>query len=522
MIHRIRDIINKHKLGIILAIITGLIVAGPNLVFINDSSFRGLPMMYADAETWYLGRINGVYNGCILSCNPFIKEYSNVYPFFDSSLSETFLAIPGIISNIPVVKLKIFYEFLLPFLLILLSYSLIFRLTRNITISLFGSSFIVLGYNLINYQDLISVHDFIDLFNLKTDYTQFLIFSRPVNPQFSSVFLFIYLHVLLSTINQRTKKWFFVLTLIYGLSFYIYFFTYAFATVLQIVWLIIFLLRKEWKNFAGTTISTFGGFFIAAPQFIEIVSIFQHPYYITIPKDYLILTHVPHITLKGVLLLLITISLVFIYIKKIKTISTSAYFILALVLACFITRNEHVLTGRIMQYDHFEVYIFSPVLIIVLCFLYLQLLPKWFQQRLYILGIMSVVAIGNASLIQYTSYRSWINYTYKEQRFMPVLEWSANNIPQKSIISSPEYLSKYIPIYTHNYVLWTVYANQWMSVPGRSKDAYDKDQSIESLKSIGNKYKVDYYVQDRKNDLLKKSALKKVYEDTDFIVYKAS
>lgn len=505
-----------------MSILAGLISVMPNLVFINSDDYQGLPIMGTDAESLYLSRINGVYKGCIYNCNPYIKEYNNVYPHFNSSLSESIVAIYGIITHTPIVVLKVFYEFLLLSILYFLVYFLVFRLTNNILISLLGACFIVFGYNLLNTTDLINIPDILELIRFKTDYTQFLIFSRPINPQFSSVFFFLYLHVLLSAISTKSKKWFLMLAITYGLSFYIYFFTYAFATVVQGVWIGVYAIRKQWKTMLSFAVATLLGLLIATPIFIQILKLFNHPFYSTIPTYYLLRTHIPDISFIGIVLLLLFIITSILYFKKFKTFSNQSYFVAVLISACFITRNEHIVSGMIMQYNHFEMYLFSPIFVIGICFCTRSFIGDVsLQKHKYIILFLISFTVFNASLIQYRSYKHWLPYSLSTQKHISVLEWTKDNLSDSSVISAPEPLANYIPYYTRNYVLWTEHAGQWISIPGRKEDYDYSRTSQKALEEIGKKYNIDYYVEERKNDLLAKSKKRIVYVDEYFVVYKA-
>ncbi len=182
-----RLLIKRHWIAIVLAIVIGLTYVLPNLIFVNSPDYRGLPMMYADAEPLYLARINKAYVGCVLSCNPFIREYGNSLPFFDSSLSESVLAFPGLIFHVPIIKLKVFYEFFLPITLFLLVYSLAFRLIKNIGLSLVIATFILLEYDLFNFVSLINLFNLTEFLKFKLLHYDVLTYSRPVNPQFSSI-----------------------------------------------------------------------------------------------------------------------------------------------------------------------------------------------------------------------------------------------------------------------------------------------------------------------------------------------
>ncbi|MCR4334265.1 MAG: hypothetical protein NUV47_00845 [Patescibacteria group bacterium] len=514
------SLFRRHWVGVIFALFSGLIVVGPNLFFVNSTSYKGLPMVYSDAESLYLSRINAVYKGCIVSCNPYIKEYGNKYPFFDPSISETILAIPGVILNISVPALKVFYEFFLPFVLSLLIYSLIFRLTSSVAWSVFGSVFIVLGYNLINDVDLISFIDFGNIFKWKTNETSFLQFSRPVNPQFSSLIFFVYLHVLLSTMMKKTWKWFITLALVYGFSFYIYFFTYTFITLVQGVLIGLFLLHKEYSSIFKSIVSTILGLIIGVPVIIEIYKVFHHPYYSTIPTEYLIKTHTPDFTLIGIILFGLFIVIFALSLLKIKKNKVSTYFVTILVLSCFIMRNQHIITGAIMQYSHYEWYFFSPIFVVAIVYFSWIFLSNSHNTRYqYILYLLILLGIANGILVQYSSYVHWLPYAEKSQRYVPVLNWIKNNISPDTIISAPYELSSIIPFYTKNYVMWSFFAGQYIRIPDRLDDFANSRLSAEKLMSIGTKYNVDYFIESKQSNLLKKYDTKMIFEDGNFVVY---
>lgn len=499
-----RKLLQEHKLGILFSILVGFIYVAPNLFFILSSNYRGIPIIATDAETMYLARMNAVYHGCIFQCNPYIKEYGNRFPHFNPSLSETILSAPGIIAGISVPILKVIYEFVLPGILFLLVYSLVFRLNRRKDLSILTGLYILLGSNILNATDLINFQDIINLFRLSTDTTQFFVFSRPINPQFSSLFFFVYLHVLLSSIIKRNTKWYIFLAITYGFSFYIYFFTYAFITVIQGVLIGLSFVRREWKKgwfFIG---STFAGLILATPVFIQIKNLFAHPYYHTIPTYFLVRTHIPNISIVGIILFLIFIIISYLYIQKYKTYSEQTYFISVLVIACFITRNEHVVSGMIMQYSHFNVYYFTPVFVITVFFLCgeLQKKIKWWVFLLLIL-----IPVTNGCLIAYQSYVHWVPYTIKEQKYAPVLQWVQKNTPPGSVIAAANNLAELISIYTPDYVLWSSWADQWIHIPGRLDNLEISTTSVPALFKMGEKYGVNFYIIENNNNF-------KIYDRT--------
>lgn len=505
---------------LILSLVCGIIYLIPNILFVNNTDFRGIPLMNTDAESLYLNKIHGAYRGCTFNCNPFIKEYGFNFPHFDSSISSMILAIPGILMNIDILDLKIVYEFVLPIIIFLLAFLLINRITRDLNISILGSLFLVLGYNLLNFSDLLNIHDLINLFRLRVEENQFLIFSRPVNPQFSSLYFLLYLNILFLTIKKNTKLWYTILGITFGLSFYIYFFTYAYLTVLNLVLIVIYSLRKEFDRLKGFVVSFSLGILLAIPVFYQIMNLMSHEYYLTIPHEYLRMSHLPDVSLSGMLIFIVCSTLLFLVYKKNKIINDEFIFIFSLITACFLTRNEHVLTGLIMQYSHFEMYVFSPVLIISLCYFLKVFLKDSIKSKISItiIYLLCILCILNSILIQINSYKNSLDYTIYVQRYIPILDWIKSN-SKDSVFIAPESLSQYIPLYSRNYVFWTLYAGQWISKPDRIYDAMGSNTKEKILKNL-EKYDIQYIIQDNNNDLLKYSNLKRVYGDNLFTIYK--
>src|SRR5574343_400724 len=515
--------LKKHYLAIIFSFVVGLIVVAPNITFINSKDYRGIPMIYTDYEDGYLSRINANTRGCVWNCNPHIK-YSNKFPFADSSISEFILAIPSIVTGLSILKIKVVYEFILPFMLTLLLYSLIYRLTRNILLSILGSVIVMLGYNLYNVSSFINLYDILKLFSLDTEHTQFLLFSRPVNPQFSSIIFITYLHSLLSLIRYKNIKWLVIHTFNYGLSFYIYFFTYVFLTVVQLLLIITALLFHKIDYFKLFSLTTVIGWSIAIYQFIEIFNLLSHPFYSTLPTRFLVHSHLFHFSLLGLVLFISFIVVSILYILR-RRADTDLYFVVVVVFACFIMRNQHVITGMIMQYDHFENYLFTPILVIATCY-YLNIFftdkNSLIINRILFLVIM--ITVINAITIQYYSYQRYLPQAISDQKFVGILDWINGNIKEGSVISAYDtysLLSRYIPMYTHNYVLSNQYALIWMHVPDNIEEAEKPRLNRDEFITVGKKNKVDYYIEQKDTDIIYGSkGFSQIFEDSNFRVYK--
>lgn len=514
------NIIRKHWIIIIVSTIIGLFHIAPNVAVIMNGDNKGMTIIGTDAEYMYLTRINGIRKSCVFNCNPYIKEYGYIYPHFNSTISEIILSIPLIIFDIPVNLLKVVYDFLLPALISLFFYILLFRLTKNSYISILGSIVFLLGGNLFNATDLINIPELLKLIRFETVHNAFLIYSRPINPQFSSLFFIVYLNLLLYFVNKRNIKGYVINGILYGLSFYVYFFVYFFISVIIFLWFLLYIFRKEFRLALYTTLSFVLGLLIAIPQFVQIFSLLGSKYYDSIPEHFLKFTHVPHITLVGVMLFLVSIILVYLYKNKHRIINESAYFVFVLIASCFVTRNEHVISGMIMQYSHFELYQFAPVIIIASAFFVVSLLSESVIRKISLLFPIIVVAVlFNAFLIQYESYSRFKVYLDKEKIRAPLFKWININLPEKSVFAGSRDIMNALTVYTNNYVIWDYFAREWISLPSRDSDFELSRGSIDNLLMMGNRYGVDYYIEEKANNPLSKLKRKVVYEDENFIIF---
>lgn len=531
--NQVFEFIRRHWIGLVMSLVVGLIIAGPNLIFLNSSLSKGIPFMGSDAESFYLSRVNAAYRGCIMSCNPFIKEYKSSFPFYDSSISEAALAVPGMVSGVSAVQMKIVYDFLLPTILAFLIYLLTYRLTKTISLSVLCALFIMLGYDLLNTYDFVSFPALADLFRLKANLTEFLPYARPVNPQFSSIVFLVYLHVLLSCFRKQTVKWFLLLSVMYALSFYAYFYLYTFLTVVNSMAILLHLTARQYRPAVYMSASMLISIVLSSPIIFEVYKTVNHPHYSQLPTAAIEHTHSLQITLAGTLLLGFAIIAAFFYRRNFHgKISADAYFVISLIMTSFVILNQQIITGIINQPFHYHWYYATPVLVISLCYAcHIFICKDTLVKYSAFLIAVGALPILNSLIIQNNSLDQNIGYIISVQNETPVLLWLSDHVPSGAVIFSPNRLAALIPVYTPTYLVWAPYAGLYLHEPGRDNAVAEMSLSPESLKKGITKYEVDYIItenslnrQDNNFDFDVESTLKRnaslVYEDNYFSVYK--
>ena len=229
MREKIKKIINvskRHWLGILLALLVGIVTISPNLIFIMKlgDEYKGLYIMKADAHPYYISRIKEMYEGNGMT-NPYIYEYKfNTLPA-TPIFGAYPIAIVGKILGVKAENIALMSTFVIPILVALLVYSFGFLLTKRPLFALLLSGLIMFGTILFNMEDLLH------LFRGELVYTQLTIWTRPILPTISFLVFFLYLNVLYKALETKSNKWFGVLALVYGLSFYTYLYCFLFLSL---------------------------------------------------------------------------------------------------------------------------------------------------------------------------------------------------------------------------------------------------------------------------------------------------
>jgi hypothetical protein len=198
----LKKVIREHWPVLVVATIFGLAILLPTVLSISQAGkdFKGIYPLLSDDESHYMTMVKEAYDGHPGMSNPYIKEYKTG-PYTQPALADIFLSDVAKVLHISLQVEAAINDFLLPCISVLLLYTFLFRLTQSKKISLlFSSVFFIF---------------FLALFN------------RPINPQFSFVFLMIGLHLVWSIVLHRHSVKKIVLynvlfSIIFGILVYMY------------------------------------------------------------------------------------------------------------------------------------------------------------------------------------------------------------------------------------------------------------------------------------------------------------
>lgn len=514
----LKKILTEHAFAFFASIFVGLVIVGPNLILMErlGSAYQGI-YFQSEAESHYLAWMKEFSEGRGLS-NPYLYEFKDDVPSTTFTFGEWFLALPTMFLPLSVPQINLLYKFLLPSLSAFLVYFLFFRLTKDRAWSIAGMLAILLG------NVLLSLPDIKHLFHLEMTYRDMAIYARPMNPEFSSIIFFTYLHLLLSALRERSSKWFVWLALLFGASFYVYFFSCTFLLAVNSVFLLILLFLKDWGLAKKMTGVIGAGFFLALPVFFHYQELARHPYYqLWKDKSEIITSHAPIVSSVGILAALLFI--IFFIQKKTPTTDKEKYFLGGLLLATFVAINQQVLTGLLVQPGHYHWYYNTPIYFFLL-FVLGKELSAHFNKKVVTLFLILISLISSFTgiFIQYSSYRNQSPEIIREQRYGEIFKWLNKNTGGDSVILANETLSELIPVYTSNNVVWAVYAQTRLVSPEREAFTTDFLLASKDFSKDIKRYRVDYAVWDKEDNpkwrMDTKPSLELLYDQNGFAIYK--
>ncbi|MDO8594542.1 MAG: hypothetical protein Q7R93_03435 [bacterium] len=438
----------KHSLAVAVALLVGIIYLAPHLMFVLSlgDEYHGIPMLQTQNQDYYFTRIREIIDGHYSTGSFMFYEYKDSPPL--TPPTEEFLyALPTLLFGISYVDTAIASEFVLPFVLFLLVYFLISRLTKKPDSlwhkmnAIAGGLFVLLGYDLINYR---GVFEF--LVGRDTIAGSFLVWSRLVHPVWGAIFLFAFLLCLWELIHTTEKRRRIIAcgAVLMALMFASYFFSWGLALSVWGALLLIYLLKKEWRVAKDLLFLMGGGIVLATPYWINLWNAAQSPWYAdSVMRSGLFLTHYPLIN-KFVLAVFLFYALLVWGIPygqcllsgnrtRREPLETWQWFTLAMLLGSFWVYVEQVVTGRTIWPYHFPQYTI-PLCIVVfltLCFNFVWATARenrTVQCSLTALWWTGIAVIAGSSLlfgvaVQTTVYRNSYQRYADMQKYAPIFAY---------------------------------------------------------------------------------------------------
>lgn len=434
--------IGRHKMAIILAVLFSLFVAFPQIAFRiehkDDGIYQGIELL---PDNSWPPRVREIRDGHGFG-SIYYKEGKDD-PYLFQPLGSMTVAYMGKAFSLDINDTLLLSRFVLSFIVYLLIYCFVFLLSRDKFAALSGASVLLLADAVMNFSGLRALANGISPSN-------FLNIGLPVNPAMIYILLFVFLASFWLFYQRRDYRWGVISAIILGLNFYNYFYSWTYLYAFGGALVLLFLLQRNWREAMRIGSVFIGALVVAIPYGFNLYRASLYPLFDEVGlRQGIIFTHAP------VFVGFVVIAALIIYLLGFPKEDKERYFFgLALLLAPFVTMNQQIATGKVMQAAHYHWYFHKPVAVILVIVTSFYLLSRiktvWYRHALATLVILASFATG--VFIQTNSYFSDRGdagiVAVERQKYGPVMDWLNQNAIKEEVVLSNNPISYLVSIYT--------------------------------------------------------------------------
>ncbi|MFH0874128.1 MAG: hypothetical protein V1846_04815 [Candidatus Komeilibacteria bacterium] len=487
----------QHWSALIIAFGIGLVTLMPQLLLLQEagSSYRGIDMTGTDTEEYYIIRVREAYDGHWNIASPDLSEYK-AKPYAQPPLMEIIEGTLARILGVTAMQIVTIGKFVFPALLFLVLYGLFYLISRSRSLSLVAPATVILASNFIlSPGGVLGIlrADFSGL-NTIVDY------SRPINPQMSSLIFFFWLYFFYSWLKSHKNSQYFVAVLFLGLMFYTYIYSWMLAFGLIVLLLLasffpsvthLSLPRKKMFWLLG------GALIISLPYWYNFFRSISDPIYPLLQKRYGFYSS--HQFIWSNILFLDFVVLLAFYGRRSK--DWLFYWFLCQFAALFFLINQQVITGLRFYPGHWHWYYIAPLTIFFVYWcLYRIISGRSLFLRYLITVIILLLVFANGVTRQYLGYEKNKALALDSQRYAAVYQWLEKNSSPDDVVLAHGQLNVDLPIYTHDNSYLSRWGEFYLVPMERFRDrlyanlylAGANDRNIDSFVSQKNKDVYEY------------------------------
>ena len=446
---RFKQILKNHKIAIALAILTSIIVAFPQVYFRIDhrasvqeeAVYQGIELL---PDSPWSARAREVQDGHPNFGSIYYKDGKD-NPYLYQPLGSMMVGYMGKIFSLNINNTILLSRLTLTFIVFLLMYTFVFLFSRNKLASLASASVLLLADATLSFSGLkqlfhgISPSDFIRI-------------ARPVNPAMVYVLFFGFMVSFWQFYQKMNKQWLYgiISAILLGLNFYNYFYTWTYLYAFGGILVLILLIQKRWKDALKITAVFVGGVLVAIPYILNLYSAMSHPVYEEAGIRFGVVdSH--NLFFVG----FVVIVTLFIFLWKFPRENRDKYFFgLALLLTPFITANQQLITGKMLQVNHYHWFFHKPIAVIFVLIIVFSTFAhkKLISYRKALVILIIIVSIATGVFIQTASYYSGGadggSIAIERQKYGPVMIWLNENVEKEKVVYGNDETSHITVIYT--------------------------------------------------------------------------
>ena len=488
----IKDYFKKHYIAVFVALFVGFIYVAPNLFFIFSlgDEYRGIPMLQTANDDYYVARIQEILDGHPAVGSHAFYEYKNEPPFAPP-VGEMLYAVTSIIFRITPAHSVVVSHFILPFILFLLVYALLLKLSDGTERfagkfnAIAGALFVTLGYDLIDYRTVLS------FISGAAEPGGFLVWARPINPILGALFLFSFLLCVWGLVKKTRKKApattvFISASAFFTLMIASYFFSWGMALSISAVLIAIYSFRKEYDIAKNLLLMLFSGVALATPYWYFVWQASQSQWYDeSLLRNGLFYTHYP--LMNKLMLAVFGVYIAVIGWQYIAWLRSSReenneeivsddggddnenffkdwhIFCLAFIVGSLWAYSQQILTGQTVWPYHFVQYSIPLAIIVLMTIWYYVSYKKTAALLAVGAGMVIITSVFYGTYVQVKAFQNSYKTHVDNQKYRTLIDWLNKQEKDCVILISANNNKKYIldgliPEFTH----CNVYNSSWV------------------------------------------------------------
>lgn len=455
MTARFKALLQNHCMGILLALLTAIICAFPQVYFRIDHAEvyeDGVETIEMIVSSNWSPRVREVQDGHPNWGSIYFKD-GKEGPYLFQPLGSIVVAYTGKLFGLEINNTILLSRIIFPFLAYILMYSFVFLLSRSKLVSLVSTTSILLIGAILSPAGVQVLINKIILQGVSP--VNYLEISHPVNSSMIFVFLFGFLVAFLMYYRTWSLWWGILSAILLGLNFYNYFYSWTYLFALLGTLTLVLFFDRRWMEVRRVLYIFIGGLIVAIPYLLNLHDATLHPTYLELSQRHGVLTsHMPLFVGATVFLAAIIFFLGFPREDRRRYL-----FALSLLLTPIVTMNQQILTGKVLQVGHYHWYMHQPIALILACIVVFSLFERLRIERIYVklfATILIVISVSIGFRIQVLSYAAQNNtesgdgaaVTIERQKYAPVMQWLDENADKEAVVFANEKTSNIVTIYT--------------------------------------------------------------------------
>lgn len=438
---KLKQLLQVHKVAIFLAIVLSLVTAFPQVYFRIDHKDINTGIELLPDSPWS-ARAREVQDGHPNFGSIYYKDGKD-NPYLFQPLGSMVVAYMGEAFSLGINNTILLSRFVLPFVAFLLLYAFVYLFWRDRLVALSSASVLLFADSILSFSGLLRMFH-----GLSPD--SFLRLARPVNPAMVYILLFGFLVLFWQFYKKKDWRYGVGGAVLLGLNFYNYFYSWTFLYAFGGLIFLFLIFQKKWREAVGVSLVFVGGLVVAIPYAINMYRIMANPVYAEASlRTGVVMSHAPLFV--GVL---VVVALIMYWFGLPKENKEEYFFGLALAITPFITMNQQIITGKVLQAAHYHWFFHKPVAIILMLVVIFYLITKWnfVSYRKWLAGLIILFSVGTGIFVQVSSYfnddRDGGLVAIERQKNGPVMSWLNENAKKESVVLANDELSHLTVIYT--------------------------------------------------------------------------